>query len=127
MPCLHNKLSGGLCVLIFLVLLPVTAGAFRYNSTAGYAASRPFSREYVLVLFAIPLPFPEIVDLAFSDNGTFTLQSDIFTEPADGTYNKKIFLAWRTITPGRFPPFVLDIASFFLTFFYVHSAVTSSV
>ena len=59
-------------------------------------------KEYYVILFGFVFYLPEIVHFSLSDNGTFSLSSDLFTKPVQGTYENNIFLLKGEGTTGKF-------------------------
>ncbi len=53
---------------------------------------KTIEKDYYVILLGLTLGLPEVDKLELSDNGTFTLTSDLWDEPARGTYEKNIFL-----------------------------------
>ncbi len=51
-------------------------------------AKRYIEKEYYTILVSLTLLLPELVEFSFSDNGTFSLTSDLWDAPAQGTYEK---------------------------------------
>jgi hypothetical protein len=88
------------CVLCWLLFaLSATCGPGR---TAGAAQASYFNKHYFMLLIAFPYPWPEFVDLQLADNGSFSLKSDFFREPARGTYQKNAALLKGTGQSVRF-------------------------
>lgn len=59
-------------------------------------------KDYFLILFGFKWLLSEVVTLNFNDNGTFSLSSDLYDMPAQGSYNKNILLVKGEGTTGKF-------------------------
>jgi hypothetical protein len=59
-------------------------------------------RTYFLYLFGFVFFLPEIVELDFGEDGTFSLSSDLWVEPTQGTYEENIFIVKGNGTTGIF-------------------------
>ncbi len=75
--------------------------SFAYGaSLEDHKLSRAIARDYYVLLFTrivvpntqVAVIVTEIVEITFSDNGTFALTSDSWDEPAIGAYEKKPLL-----------------------------------
>ncbi len=73
-------------LFLFLTLGPVADSAHADPIPGG------INKTYLMLLFVMPYPWPEVVDLHLTDNGTFSLKSDFFYEPSVGKYNKNSFI-----------------------------------
>ncbi len=60
------------------------------------------NKNYLMLLIAFPYPWPEFVELTLSDNGTFSLKSDFYKEPARGTYESSALVLKGTGTSVQF-------------------------
>jgi hypothetical protein len=65
--------------------------------------AQPTDREYLVFLLGNVFFLTEVVDLAFNSDSTFSLKSDLFVQPAQGTYqqNNKVAIKGEGTT-GRF-------------------------
>lgn len=85
-----------LVTAVLLVLLTPLPGR------AGPGGALHYNKDYLMLLIAFPYPWPEFVQLHLSDNGTFSLKSDFYAEPARGTYEKQSFLVRGRGTTATF-------------------------
>jgi len=78
--------------LAALLMLYATAAhaSGAYASLYKYKAS--VDKDYFLILLGFRFLLPEVVNLAFNDNNTFSLASDLYDVSARGTYDKNILL-----------------------------------
>ena len=83
----------------FLLISASRTHAFDSNY---YNINRTINNEYYILLFGFVFFLPEIVELDLADNGTFSLSSDLFDEPAQGTYQNNILLLRGEGTTGTF-------------------------
>jgi hypothetical protein len=95
------KKGAVICILFFI---------FEYGSSACTAGTHALlvtnkatiDKEYYLILFGFKFLLSEIVNLNFSDNGTFSLSSDLYDMPAQGSYDRNIVLVKGQGTTGKF-------------------------
>jgi hypothetical protein len=64
--------------------------------------NRYIEKDYYTILVSLTLLLPELVEFNFSDNGTFLLTSDLWDEPAQGTYEKGLCFLRGTATSKKF-------------------------
>lgn len=90
-----------LCLFI-TVLFPLCAHSSN-TRLKKQTRAQVFDREYFVFLFGNVFFLLEIVDLTFSSDGTFSLSSDLFNQPAQGTYNQEnAFVLKAEGTTGKF-------------------------
>lgn len=78
-------------VVMYLLIVVVCAQPAAGFSRNRFKAQALFNKEYFVLLINLsPAIFlmTEIVELNFADNGTFSLKSDLFDQPALGTYQR---------------------------------------
>jgi hypothetical protein len=83
------------CIVSFSILFSSSSHAAGLNPDS-------YKAKYYVILFGFVFFLPEIVELDFSDNGTFSLSSDLWDEPAEGTYEKNSLLLKGEGTTGKF-------------------------
>jgi hypothetical protein len=60
-------------------------------------------REYIAFLLGTVFFLPEVIDLTLAEDNSFSLKSDLFIQPATGTYHQEnIFLLHAQGTTGKF-------------------------
>ena len=101
MSLIKNKTAFSIIVSIIIILFLYLPSAHASDRTPLNTFST-INKEYYVVLFGFVFFLPEIVELDFSDNGTFSLTSDLWDEPANGTYDKNTFLIKGAGTTGIF-------------------------
>jgi hypothetical protein len=95
--------------VFFIILLPP------HNScTAASVQVAPpaLDREYIAFLLGTVFFLPEVIDLTLLSDNTFSIRSDLFIQPATGTYHQEnFFLLHAQGTTGKFfdPDFQEDI------------------
>jgi len=92
--------------LIFSCIVALSILFSSYSHAAGFNNNLYESESYVDKYFIVLLGFvfflPEIVELDLPDNGTFSLSSDLWDEPAKGTYEKNSLLLKGEGRTGKF-------------------------
>lgn len=86
--------------LIFSIIISFLILLFSSSHTASltpdkYQTKAYINKEYFIILVNLNINIflmTEIVELNFSNDGTFSLKSDLFDEPAYGTYEKNFLL-----------------------------------
>jgi len=92
-------------ILIYTVgfCMICSASAYAAGAASGlYKAKGSTDRNYFLILFGFRFLLPEVVNLDFNDNGTFSLSSDLFDMPAEGSYNKNLLMVKGQGSTGKF-------------------------
>ncbi len=89
------------CIVCFCLLFSFHGQAAGFNSE--YLSTQDnIDKDYYIVLIGFVFFLPEIVELHFSDNGTFSLKSDLWDQAAVGTYENNILLLKGNGTTGNF-------------------------
>ena len=102
MTACKNKIIFSLIVsFCFLFSSSSRAADLNYNSNL-HGTKAHVDKEYFLILLGFVFYLPEIVQFSLTDNGTFSLSSDLFTEPVSGTYENNVLLMKAKGTTGKF-------------------------
>jgi hypothetical protein len=99
-----------LCAAIFFVVIlnPIDACA----AASVQVAPTSLDKEYIAFLLGTVFFLPEVIDLTLLSDNTFSIRSDLFIQPAEGTYHQEnFFLLHAQGTTGKFfdPDFQEDI------------------
>ena len=95
----HNVVLSIMVSLCFVFSSSVQASSLR----AGLLKAQDYiDKEYYVLLLGFRFFLPEIVELDLSDNGSFSLKSDLWDEAAEGTYENNILLVKGSGTTGNF-------------------------
>jgi len=74
-----------------------------YSSSRVQVAPPALDREYIAFLLGTVFLLPEVIDLTLASDNTFSLRSDLFIQPASGTYyQENFFLLHAQGTTGKF-------------------------
>jgi hypothetical protein len=99
-----------LCVAVFfIIILPRHNDCF---AASVQVAPPALDREYIAFLLGTVFFLPEVIDLTLLSDNTFSIKSDLFLQPATGTYHQQnFFLLHAQGTTGKFfdPDFQEDI------------------
>jgi len=99
-----------LSIAVFFVIILPHHNA--YPASSVQVAPPALDREYIAFLLGAVFFLPEVIDLALLSDNTFSLRSDLWIQPATGTYNQEnFFLLHAQGTTGNFfdPDFQEDI------------------
>lgn len=104
-----KKSSLGLVIFLIFTCSLLATNAFPFSLPE--KRIQQSEKQYFLILFGFVFFLPEIIELHLEPDGTFSLQSDLWVEPAQGTYEENIFLLQGSGTTGNFfdPDFEEDI------------------
>jgi hypothetical protein len=99
-----------LCTAVFFIIILPHHNA--YPASAVQVAPPVLDREYIAFLLGTVFFLPEVIDLTLLSDNTFSIRSDLFIQPATGTYHQEnFFLLHAQGTTGKFfdPDFQEDI------------------
>ena len=112
----HSSVTGRRCCLaLCIAVLFIIIISPRHNdffAASAQVAPPALDREYIAFLLGTVFFLPEVIDLTLLSDNTFSVRSDLFIQPATGTYHQEnFFLLHAQGTTGKFfdPDFQEDI------------------
>jgi hypothetical protein len=88
-------------MVAFFAILVLNHNA--YASSRVQVAPPSLDREYIAFLLGTVFLLTEVIDLTLASDNTFSLGSDLFIQPATGTYHQENFFLLHALgTTGKF-------------------------
>lgn len=100
-----TKKKALLTALLVPIFIVVAHPSFVYSASLqslDQVLKQPPEKQYFLLLIGFVFFLPEVVELDLKPDGTFSLSSDLWVEPAQGTYEDGVFLLSGSGTTGDF-------------------------
>ena len=110
-PVTKRRFCLTLCTAVFFIII-ILPHHNAYPASAVQVAPPSLDREYIAFLLGTVFFLPEVIDLTLLSDNTFSIRSDLFIQPATGTYHREnFFLLHAQGTTGKFfdPDFQEDI------------------